>query len=194
MSNATVAAGRERCGAKLRSGDGTCKLPAGHGTDHVGTGRCRRHGGKTQSHVVAARNTEAKRAVQTYGLPREIDPHAALLEELHRTAGHVAWLQQLVRDLNDTDLKQRSPGKGGTLFEAPAVWLELYDRERKHFADVAKTCIGVGIAERQVRLAEQQGLMIATVLRGVLSELGVADHPEAPAAVRRHLMLVAGES
>ena len=33
-----------RCGAKTRSG-GTCKKEAGWGTDHVGHGRCRLHGG-----------------------------------------------------------------------------------------------------------------------------------------------------
>lgn len=32
------------CGAKTRSGD-KCKHEAGWGTDHVGTGRCRLHGG-----------------------------------------------------------------------------------------------------------------------------------------------------
>lgn len=35
------------CGAKTRSGK-LCKNPAGHGTDHPGEGRCRRHGGVTQ--------------------------------------------------------------------------------------------------------------------------------------------------
>lgn len=35
-----------KCGAKGRSGR-PCGLPAGHGTDHVGEGRCRRHGGAT---------------------------------------------------------------------------------------------------------------------------------------------------
>jgi hypothetical protein len=32
------------CGAKTRSGD-ACRLPAGWGTDHPGTGRCKLHGG-----------------------------------------------------------------------------------------------------------------------------------------------------
>jgi hypothetical protein len=33
----------QRCGAKTRNGN--CKLPAGHGTNHVGQGRCKLHGG-----------------------------------------------------------------------------------------------------------------------------------------------------
>lgn len=34
----------KKCGAKTRAG-GKCQLQAGHGTDHIGTGRCRSHGG-----------------------------------------------------------------------------------------------------------------------------------------------------
>lgn len=38
------------CGAKKRTGEGTCTRPAGWGTDHVGTGRCKLHGGCTPRH------------------------------------------------------------------------------------------------------------------------------------------------
>lgn len=34
------------CNARLRYKDGYCTRPAGEDTDHVGTGRCREHGGK----------------------------------------------------------------------------------------------------------------------------------------------------
>lgn len=37
----------KKCGAKTTKG-GTCQLVAGFGTDHVGTGRCRVHGGKSK--------------------------------------------------------------------------------------------------------------------------------------------------
>jgi len=70
------------------------------------------------------------------------------------------------------------------------VWVRLYRVERKHLADVAKTCIACGIEERRVRIAEGQGEMIAQVLRGVLADLGVADDPAVPAVVRRHLSVV----
>jgi hypothetical protein len=59
-------------------------------------------------------------------------------------------------------------------------------------AKFAKLCIDAGVAERQVRLAEQQGAMLAQAIRGILTELGVADRPEVPGVVRRHLTLVAG--
>lgn len=180
------------CEAKTRGG-GRCQRPAGWGTDHVGVGSCKLHGGSTPAGRKSAQRQAAANAVVTYGLSREVDPHAALLEELHRTAGHVAWLEQKIAGFEtDGELKQYAGSEDGLLWEKPAVWVELYHRERKHFAEIAKTCISVGIEERRVRIAEQQGQLIAQVIRGVLTDLGVIDRPETPSVVRRHLTLVSG--
>jgi len=43
----------EQCNARKRAGDGYCKLRAGHGTDHVGLGRCKFHGGTTPGQTKA---------------------------------------------------------------------------------------------------------------------------------------------
>ncbi|MFP4017191.1 MAG: HGGxSTG domain-containing protein [Halanaerobiales bacterium] len=37
-----------KCGAKAKSTGEPCKLPAGYGTDHLGEGRCKYHGGKSK--------------------------------------------------------------------------------------------------------------------------------------------------
>jgi len=39
----------EHCNARKTGGDGYCKQPAGWGTDHNGTGRCKFHGGNTRT-------------------------------------------------------------------------------------------------------------------------------------------------
>ncbi len=181
-----------RCGGTNRAGE-PCRQAAGWGTDHVGSGNCKNHGGSSPNGKKAAERQRAIQAVATYGLPREIDPHSALLEELHRTAGHVAWLGQLIGDLEQAKLKQYQRTEAGGTVERPAIWVQLYAEERAHFTRVAKTCVDVGIEERRVTLAEQQGALIASVLRGVLTELGVHDRPEVPAVVRRHLTAVAGD-
>lgn len=186
------------CGAKKRQG-GECAKSAGWGTDHPGFGRCKLHGGSTTNLRKAAAKEQAAEAVALYGLAREIDPHAALLEELHRTAGHVAWLERVIH-AGKLDADQSPTGRSRTVKldqqvfgagDQPSVWMELYHRERQHLRSVAKTCIDVGIEERRVQLAEQQGQLIATVLQGVLQDLGVANHPDASDVVRRHLSLVA---
>ena len=192
------------CGGPRKNG-AKCTRPAGWGTDHPGYGTCKLHLGNTESHRAKARREMAGEAVVTFGLPREVDPHTALLEEVHRTAGHVAWLQAKVAEFDEADLVwgtveeiDRPPGEktaGGVEVRQRAganVWLSLYQAERAHLTKVAAAAITAGVAERQVRLAEQQGQLIAQVLRGVLADLGVADHPQAATVVRRHLALVAG--
>jgi hypothetical protein len=71
------------------------------------------------------------------------------------------------------------------------VWVQLYQSERKHLREVCRDAVTAGVAERQVRLAEQQGEMLAGVLRAVLDELGVLDRPETAGVVRRHLLAMA---
>jgi hypothetical protein len=157
---------------------------------------CRMHGGSSPRALKAAANRQTEKAIQeavtTYGLPRDIDPHTALIEELHRTAGIVSWLGIQVTALEATDLAGPvGGGKDSYPSYQPNVLVRLYQEERKHFADVAKICIQAGIAERQVRIAEQQGQLLAAVIQGVLTDLGVHDRPETPGIVRKHLQLVA---
>ena len=158
-----------------------CTRPKGWGTDHPGVGRCKRHGGATPNHRKAAAKESAEAAVALYGLPREIEPHEALLEELHRTAGHVAWLEQIIRageiakELNPTG-KRRAVKLDQAVFgggDQPSVWLDLYERERKHLKDVAKTCIALGIEERRVQILEEQASWFAERQRLILTDLGI---------------------
>lgn len=139
------------------------------------------------------------RAVRTLGLPLEIDPQQALLQEIYRTAGAVAWLGERVGDLPESALswnlvseerKQGTEGFAGedgeggevdlttTIHGAkPAVLLELYHRERNHLVHVCKVAITCGIAERQIRIAEEQGQQIAQTLRMTFEdpELGLSE-------------------
>ncbi len=189
-----------QCGAETRGGT-LCEKAAGWGTDHVGIGRCKLHGGNMPTHVKRAQLVQAVQAVETYGLPREVLPFDALLEELQRTAGHVAWLGAQVRGMegdhlvgpvgeSGLDLKTGTEHHPG--YE-PSVWLKLYQAERKHLTDVAATCIKCGIAERQVRIAEQQGQLLAEVIAAILKDLKVPADKARP-IVRKHLTAVQGQA
>lgn len=160
-----------------------------------GTTVCRMHGGAApQVRQAAKRRLEAEHAqeaVATFGLPRDVDPHVALLEEVHRTAGHIAWLAAKIGDAeSDEGLVQTNFGPGNASQVVPSVWVGLYQRERTHLARVCKAALDAGVQERQVRLAEQQGQLLAKVIHGVLADLGVADHPQIGSVVRKHLELV----
>lgn len=191
------------CHGRKRDGSGTyCHRPPGWGTSHVGTGACKLHAGGAESHAKAARVEQARKAVATYGLPREVDPAVALLEEVHRTAGHVAWLHEKVREIDEGDLVwgvveevDRTGAQFGsetTSKATPSVWLELYQRERKHLTDVCKTALAAGIAERQVHLAEQQGALLVGVIQRILDDLALTAEQRAlvPEVVPRHLRAV----
>ena len=190
-----------KCGAKTKSDGHPCRNTAGFKTgDHVGAGRCHLHGGCTPSGRKSAQKIIATKAVATYGLPREIEPQDALLEEIWRTAGAVDWLQAVVSQMDPDDLvyglhEEFTGGEHGGQRKyraAPNVWLTKYQEERRHLVLVCRTAIAAGIAERQVRLAEETGKMIADVIKAVLKDLGVANHPKANETVRKHLSLVAG--
>lgn len=93
------------CGAKKRDGS-PCGAPPIKGGK-----RCVRHGGKApQVQAAAARRVAQEKAqqimtnaVRTLGLPVDIDPGKALLDEIHWTAGHVAWLREKVQELETFD-------------------------------------------------------------------------------------------
>ena len=69
-------------------------------------------------------------------------------------------------------------------------YVREYQAALERRARFAKLCIDAGIAERQVKIAEEQGQLIAKAIRGILEELGVADRKETPGVVRKHLSLV----
>jgi hypothetical protein len=188
----------ERCGAKTKRG-AICSKPAGWGTPYR-HGRCRLHGGASPTHVKAAQRREAERAVESLGLPREVEPHGALVEEVHRAAGHVAWLGEVVGQLDRNQLvhgitRTVQLPDGSRTVEARAainIWVKLYQEERDRLVRVAKTAIDAGVAERQVRLAEAQAQQLARVITAVLSDLGHDATDERVRNVVRLRLLEAG--
>lgn len=168
---------------------------------------CNMHGGMSPNGKAAGAKRLAQAALAdaqvTFGLPRDIDPAAALLEEVHRTAGHVAWLQTRIADLNESDLtwgltsqvdrgSGEFPGTDLTRQAVPPVLLKLYADERKHLVAVCAAAIGAGIEERRVRLAEEQGQIMAGVIRAIFADLDLTPEQAAaaPGIASRHLRLV----
>lgn len=177
---------------------------------------CESHGGaagKTRGEA-AVELAKAKRVANTYGLPVDIGPHEALLEEIARTNGHVQFLVGVIRSLSPNTLvfgvsgttaEQKKGVDAGkvTAWEslsvsesaAVNVWLALYHQERKHLVDVCKAAIGCGIEERRVRVAEQTGVLLAEIVRAIIRdpELGIpAERQDAAFTVAaRHLRSLA---
>jgi hypothetical protein len=191
--------GKPKCGGKRRGPEANgkmCTRPAGWGTAHPGDGRCKLHGGSTATHKVASQVAQAERAVVTFGLPREIDPRDALLEEVYRSAGAVDWLSKQVQALTSESVvwgKAEETADDVKYKAAVNVWVLLHQQERAHLVRVAKEAINAGIEERRVRLAEQQGSLLAGVIKAILGDLNLTPEQQGRVGeiVPRHLRAVA---
>lgn len=157
-----------------------------------GQKRCARHGGKSPQAKAAAErrlaHAEAERelenAVTTLGLPQDIDPGKALLDEIARTYGIVQWLQAKVRELEPDELIWgKVSHRSGVGPEGPVditehradfhAYYQLYLTERKHLVAVSAAALKAGIEERRVRLAESQGDLVAQAIRSILDALNL---------------------
>lgn len=106
----------------------------------------------------------------------------------------MAWLRIQVAELEELGGPVGSEGVNDVGVRMhpsykPDLMLSLYQAERKHLTQVAKSCIEAGIEERRVKLAESQGALIAKAITGILKELGVdMSDPKTPRVVRKHLV------
>lgn len=178
-----------RCGTTKV--DGTpCRNRAGRGTSHPGYGVCQKHGGEALTNF---RQNAAKKEIEArhhaMGLPVEINPHDALLEEVYRTAGHVRWLNQEigkwrskmdVGDIGDvsglpTEIDAGELSTEYPLTESQKEWFALYIKERDHLAKVSKLAIDAGVATRAIQLAEAQADRMVWVIEAFIKQVGLTD-------------------
>ena len=179
--------GRPRTGRSY-AGPGICCQPAGWGTDHLGSGPCKNHGG-TLPEVAAKAHVDQVMNGQTsfgafWGAPVNITPEEAMLQEIHRTQGHVTWLGEQLAHLPEQD--HHKPF-GHYL-------VDKYQAERQHLVGVCKAAITMGIAQKQVELAQAQGKLLAAVLQAFTLDpelnLTPAQRAKVPDLLRKHLTTI----
>jgi hypothetical protein len=170
------------CGAKTRSG-GKCKKQKGWGTEHLGTGKCKLHGGNTSSGQAAA----AKEAAVIMGQALDIEPHDALLTCVRIAAGEVAYCTTMIGDLE-------KPTESTMFGEQLNIWIQVRQKAMLSLAKFSKMALDAGVAERQVKVAERYGEMLATLISGILGDLELTkgQQKKAPAIVTRHLQALEG--
>jgi hypothetical protein len=153
-----------RCPVTTREGH-RCTRGAGEGTVHEGAGRCRSHRGSSPR-----RAREGAWAVaHAYARQMDTTPWQALLGEVRRTAGALAWLDAKVGEADDDEALLRPVAEGGV-----REWRVMRDQEREHGAKVAKMALDAGVAERLVAQAEYEGSQVAGVLSRTLDRLVAA--------------------
>lgn len=171
------------CGAKLLKRDGTCTLPAGWGTSHVGYGRCRKHLGNTPNHRAGVVEQQARDQLARLGVPAVEDPLSALAAI---TGEVIAWKDQMAGLVNQlTSVRYEAEGDNGSAGEqlrAEVALLErAFDRCEKFLTAMAR----LNIDERLARISEAQANEIIVLIVMISERLALTpeQHAAALAAV-----------
>jgi hypothetical protein len=148
-------------------------------------GRVRNRRRSTQNDALRSSEKHRRTHGPVYGTPStESDPGEILLAEIQRTSGHIEWLRQRLNE-SDPDAFTHSlwlhARQSGWMLpseldtrdwsQAGAMWVELYQSERKHLAAICRTALAAGIEERRVRLAERMAERISEAIQGMLYDL-----------------------
>ena len=198
--------GERRCSAMAKSTGKQCtRRPI------VGLAVCPMHGGATPSSRGKRQDfidvTNLKEEVARLGGRRDIHPAEALLDLVYWTAGEVDYWRDRVRELQDDELvwglTQHREGIGPegpinvrTSEAKPNIVYAMLERASDRLASYAMAALKAGVDERRVRVAEQQGALVATVIRDILTDLGLSKAQEALVSevVPRHLRALTAES
>jgi len=167
---------------------------------------CASHGGKSpQAKAAAARRLaeqEAAKAVRLFAAPVDIDPARALVELVQWTAGEVAYWREQVRALAGgnpealtwgiTREKEGGEDHGTTLEAKPNVAYLMLTDAQDRLAKYAAAALKAGVEERRVKLAEDQGALVAQVIRSILDQLNLTSEQQArvPEVVPAQLRLL----
>jgi hypothetical protein len=161
-------------------------MPAGWGTDHVGYGQCKYHGGRMRSNRVASAKAElaAVTGSQFMGLALDVSPGRAMLMCVQVAAGHVAYATQQVAQVpEDEGFVDTVMGK--QLHPWARVQAEAMDR----LVRFSKAAVDCGAEEKAVADAQQWGTEIARAITGIFTALELTDEQRSllPGLLQEHL-------
>lgn len=197
MTDAEGGSGYDKCGANGRSGN-PCARPAGWGTDHVGIGRCKLHGGSTPSHQRSAAIARAEQACDTLGIPIETDGISALTNRLWEAEGDLCFYREQVAALGE-DITEMEEGGGeyAASKRVPHVLVTLYHQAEERSARIAAECIKAGVEQRRLELDQARAAEVFRCVAEALKVMGLSDRLEEfrhafAAAIRGRVLLRAG--
>jgi hypothetical protein len=199
MTDLTPDPGHGKCGANGRSGK-PCARPAGWGTDHVGFGSCKLHGGSTPNHRRAAQLAAAKEACLRLGIPIETDGISALTNRLWEAEGDLAFYREQVAALGaDVTEIEQGGGEFAASRTVPNALVVLYHQAEERSAKIARECITAGVEERRLMLDQARAAEVFRCVAEALKGMGLGDRLEEfrhgfAAAIRGRVLLGTGES
>lgn len=169
---------RTPCGARLKQarddGRTTCDRPAGWGTDHVGTGTCRTHGGNTPNHRKHAQEQQARAQAARLGVPVVTSGAAAVEHALALAHGQMLVAAAVVAELPPDQLVVLD--KSGSSRVCGQV--AFFQESLRDYARQAKDVVGLGLDAQRLQFERDRvEMMIVAFQRaiGLVRELALAD-------------------
>jgi hypothetical protein len=154
------------CGGVMIDGINLCSKPPGWGTDHVGFGRCRNHGGLTPAGQKAAATAEARRMRHEFGSHTDrqymIDPSDALRQELTRTNAMIEWARNMCEGII-AQVEANADGHNDAVPTDPldvindnrfSQYNHILSEERDRLVRIARSSLDSNIQARKQALAE----------------------------------------
>lgn len=189
----------ELCGGKLRGHnpdgtrrEGTCRRPAGWGTDHAGVGRCKMHLGSTQNLKLHTAELVFRREAEKALGKLKIIPVEDPLTELAKLAGEVtAWKDVIAERVSFLSDVRYDGEKTGEQIRGEVV---VFERALDRCNTVLSSMARLNIDERLARVSEAQAQLVADALAAVLRDMGMDGNQqrEAKTRVAEKLRLVSG--
>jgi len=159
-SQATPKDDPTKCGAHGKTDGTPCGKPAGWGTDHNGTGRCKLHGGNTPSGKKAAAGEAALLALRALAIPVTGSPVELLQDAVNHARGVLVAAAMLLSKAEAADIEIR---------------LKLYIDSIERAARVAKPAADAKIDEAYVALSERQTAFLHELLEVFAQAAGLDD-------------------
>ncbi|MGH7643582.1 MAG: hypothetical protein ACRENX_11355 [Candidatus Dormibacteria bacterium] len=178
-----------RCNGPRRQGEpGTCTHPAGWGTSHPGSGRCKLHGGTLRGSVIAGRRELVERKARTilaeHGLIEPIrDPIGRLLELAGEADGLRSAFREMVERLTVDEVVHVD--KIGQ--EHISALVEGYTRQIEVLSKLLIDLSRLGLDEKLVRVEAHKVDLLEQALTQALDGAGVE-----PAQRQQVLTLLGG--
>lgn len=163
---------------------GPCSLGAGAGTEHVGFGRCSRHGGNSVYENARGMWLMA----HALGGELDVSPWDALLGTVRRAAARSAWWHGKLGECAGAADEDFLPG--GVHYPL----MKELEKADEFLAKTANMAIKAGIAEKLVIAAQVQATELFTVVMQALESGGLSDEQLTVVRSRLRTGLLALES
>jgi hypothetical protein len=162
---------REKCGFIKKNGE-PCKMPAGWGTDHVGAGCCKKHGGNGGRPIVHGRYSRklAKRLKDKYEFYLQDPQRGTLDREYAELRALLDYFHEKIAEAEENGDKLREDYTAKELPEIPDPVSQYTDALMGVLEQIRKTVDTISKIQSRETLTMTEQVAVITILSVILRE------------------------